>query len=184
MKTPSEFELNQLMHVVYDPVKAHEYYVRTRKLKGRQRGHSDDPRTGKTREQIHKDARAKQRQELSQQISNLEDKLKQLETRIREREHAAASEDRKSKAKKDRARKESEKPKTAAEKAKAARENKQYREKHHQKLKSERASSSKSGGGSSTKKSSSSKHSISDLKALAIRVRGQIQIAKQKLAAL
>jgi chromosome segregation ATPase len=170
MKTPSEFELNQLMHVVYDPVKAHEYYVRTRKLKGRQRGHSDDPRTGKTREQIHKDARAKQRQELSQQISNLEDKLKQLETRIREREHAAASEDRKSK--------------TAAEKAKAARENKQYREKHHQKLKSERASSSKSGGGSSTKKSSSSKHSISDLKALAIRVRGQIQIAKQKLAAL
>jgi len=184
MITPTEFEIDQLLHAIYDPVKAHEYYVRTRKLKGRQRGHSDDPRTGKTREQIHNDARAKQRQELTQQIANLEAKLVKLEAKIREKEHAEASENRKSKAKKERARKEADKPKTAAEKAEAARENKKYRERHKQQLKSDRKKSGTSSGGSSHKKSSGSKHSVSDLKALAIKVRGQIAIAKQKLAAL
>ena len=39
MQTPTEFELEQLMHrVAYDPVAAREYYLRTRKLKGRKKG--------------------------------------------------------------------------------------------------------------------------------------------------
>ncbi len=31
MRTPTEFEIQELMHrAPYDPVKAHEYYMRTR----------------------------------------------------------------------------------------------------------------------------------------------------------
>ena len=121
----------------YDPVKAHEYYERTKKLKGRKRGQADtsggrlpsrarsngrDPRTGKMMDQIHKEARAKQRKELSDAIQSLSKKLDLLEAKISRLTHEEASEDRKGKAKKERAAKEAEKPDTAAEKAEKARE--------------------------------------------------------------
>lgn len=192
MKPPSEFEVKQLFHIAagYDPVKAHEYYEKHKKLKGRRKGQaqdisseSHDPRTGKTREQIAKEAKAKQRKELTAAIHKMEGNLKKLETLIKERIHEEKSEDRKSKAKKERAAKEREKPKTAAEKAKAARENEKYRDKHQQKLKSDSKKDGASGG-SSSKHKGSKKHSIDELKSLATRVRGQIAIAKQKLAAL
>jgi hypothetical protein len=184
MLAPTEFDLSQLVHV-YDPAKAHEYYLRTRKLKGRPKGQSVDPRTGKTREKISEDAKAKQRKELAARIQSLSKKLQRLEARIREMEHKEAREDRKSKAKKERAAKEREKPKTAAEKAEAAREAKKYRKKHQQQLKTKaKKASDKSGGGSSSGETKKSKASVSDLKALATKVRGQIAVAKQKLAAL
>jgi len=187
VRPPTEFELNQLQHAApgYDPAKAHEYYLRTRKLKGRQRGSSDDPRTGKTRVQIARDARARQRQELSQRIANLEDKLQKLEKLIAKRERDEASEDRKSKARKERAAKERDKPKSAAEKAEAARENKKYRDKHKQELKSKaKKDSGKLSGGGSSKGASEKKRSTDELKSLATKVRGQLAVAKQKLAAL
>ncbi|HYQ97974.1 MAG TPA: hypothetical protein VEO92_06370, partial [Candidatus Nitrosocosmicus sp.] len=163
MKTPTEFEVQELMHRAdYDPVKAREYYLRTRKLKGRKKSSQDeptgilgralaripkdlpkgpkgpDPRKGKTKQQIHKDARARQRKELSDQIQGMERRLNKLEALFKEREHEEASEDRKGKAKKERAAKEADKPKTAAEKAEAARESKKDRAKNQQKLKSDR----------------------------------------------
>lgn len=199
MKTPTEFELNQLMHF-YDPKKAHEYYMRTRELKGRKKAaikvpgkvgfgqktgvNSNDPRTGKTRKQISKNARAKQRQELAAAIKGLEDRLQKLEARIKERAHEEASDNRKSKAKKERAAKERDKPKSAAEKAKASRESEKYRDKHKQELKSKAKRDSGKSGGSSKSSGSSSKHSVSELKSLATKVRGQIAVAKRKLAAL
>lgn len=141
-----------------------------------------DPRTGKTQQQIHKEARVKQRKELATSIKGLEDRLQKLEARIKERAHEEASEDRKSKAKKERSAKEKDKPKSAAEKAEAARENEKYRDKNKQKLKGK---DKKDGSGGSKKdKNSSSKHSVSELKSLATKVKGQIAVAKQKLAAL
>ena len=207
MRTPTEFELSQLAHIslgaVYDPVKAHEYYERTKKLKGRKRGQADtprsrltglsgamatgrDPRTGKAMPQIHREARAKQRKALSDAIQSLSKKLDRLEARIRELSHEEASEDRKGAAKKERAAKEREKPDTAAEKAEKARESKKDRAKNQQKEKSKaKEASDKSGGGSSSKKKSGSKTSqISELRAQATKVKGQIAVAKQKLAAL
>ena len=199
MQIPTELELDQLSHValgaVYDPVKAHEYYERTKKLKGRKRGQGSttsgkglpqwhDSRTGKTAIQIHKDAVAKQRKELSERIQRLDQKLKQLEAKIRGMEREEASEDRKGKAKKERAAKEADKPKTAAEKAEAARESEKYRDKNQQKLKSEAKDAKSGGGGSDKKKSQSKAEKIAQLKITVTRVKGQLAVAKQKLAAL
>jgi len=187
MRQPTEFELQHIGSLVsnYDPVKAHEYYLRTRKLKGRKRGSGEQP-VGfvAVNARRHQGAKARQRQELQAQIKSLSDKLQKLEAKIREMEHEEAREDRKSKAKKERAAKERDKPKTAAEKAEAARDAKKWRAKNQQKLKSKATSSSGGDKSSGKKKSGSKKRSVSDLKALATRVRGQIAVAKQKLAAL
>lgn len=194
MRTPTDLERETLMHL-YDPQKAHEYYLKNRELKGRKPGQGDvsgnqmpgastqDPRTGKTRQQIAKDAKANQRKQLAAAIKGLQDRLNKLEALIKKREHEEKSTDRKSKAKKERAAKERDKPKSAAEKAKATRENEKYRDKHKQELKSKaKKHDGKSGGGK--KGSSDKKHSVSELKSLATKVKGQIAVAKQKLAAL
>lgn len=194
MKTPTELELSHLMGV-YDPIKAHEYYLRTRKLTGRKKPEASeshpsmgtlrgrmDPRTGKTKEQIHQGAKARQKKELTERINALSKKVDRLEARIKEMEHKAASEDRKGKAQKERSAKERDKPKTAAEKAEAARESEKYRDKHRQELKSK--AKGKSGGGSSTGKGQAKKRSVSELKNLVAKAKGQIAVAKQKLAAL
>jgi hypothetical protein len=187
MRTPNEFEVDQLFHAYqrsYDPIYAREYYLRTRKLKGRKKGAADTSGTGRPQAKVQSNAKAKQRRVLAAQIQNLEIKLNKLEDLIKKKMREEASVNRKAKAKKERAQKEANKPKTAAEKAKAARENKKYRDKHKQELKSK--SDSTAGGGSSKSKSktSGSEATVSDLKALATRVRGKIEVAKQKLAAL
>jgi chromosome segregation ATPase len=190
MRTPTETELQHLGAVgsFYDPVKAHEYYEAHKHLKGRQKGSTLQPLGfAKANTRRHEAAKPRQRRELQARIQSLSSKLQKLEAKIREMEHEEAREDRKSKAKKERAAKERDKPKTAAEKAEAARDAKKYRDKNQQKLKSksdDKQSTGKSGGGSSKKKSGAKKPSVSDLKALATKVRGQIAVAKQKLAAL
>lgn len=186
MKTPTDYDIERLMHV-YDPAKAREYYLRTRKLKGREKGSGQDPRTGRTRQQIHKGAKARQRKELTAAIQNLEKKLKKLEQLIKKKMSEEASENRKGKAKKERAAKTKDKPKSSAKKAEVARENEKYRDKNQQKLKTKAKSSGKSGGGSSKKGAASDqegKQEVTKLMSLATKVRGQIQVAKQKLAAL
>lgn len=185
MKTPTDLEREELAHV-YDPVKARQYYLRTRELKGRQPGKGEDTQPKRTRKEIATSARAKQRKELATSIQNLQEKYQQLKALIKKKEHEAASENRKGMAKKERAAKEKDKPKSAAEKAKAARENKKFRDKHKQKLKSDaKKEDSKSGGSSSSKaKKTDTKHSVTELKNLATKVSGQIAVAKQKLAAL
>lgn len=143
-----------------------------------------DPRTGKSMDQIHKDARAKQRTELKGQIDRLTDRLNKLEALIRKKESEEASEDRKSKAKSERAAKERDKPKSAAEKAEAARENKKYRDKNQQKLKSKDSSSGGGDSKTSSDSKSSGEKSVSELRSLATKVKGQVAVAKAKLAAL
>lgn len=139
---------------------------------------------GKTREQISRDARAHQRKELSSLINRLSDRLNKLEDLIKQRETEEKQSHSKSKAKKERAAKEKDKPKTAADKAKAARESKKYSEKHQQELKTKakKADGNKSGG--SDGKAKPRKHTSSELRTLATKVKGQIAVAKQKLAAL
>lgn len=218
MRTPTEYEIEALFaHITsrkpsktlrhyaadYDPKAAHEYYLRTRKLKGRRPGRGDviteddprwnpktmgnrrgslDPRRGKTQEQIHKDARTRQRKELTEAIGRLNDRLNRLEALIKERETEERQANSKAKAKKERAAKEKDKPKTAAEKAEAAREAEKYRDKHKQELKGK--SDDKKKTDKSKKKSGGGKHTSSELRSMATKVRGQIAIYKQKLAAL
>jgi hypothetical protein len=189
MKTPTEYDVEKLMHV-YDPAKAHEYYMRVRQLKGRKKGSKDPfkPPTGKPRRKgDHKTAKAKQRKELAAAIQTLEAKLSKLEKLIQKKKHAEASENRKGKAKKERSAKAKDKPKSAAEKAAVNRENEKYRKKNQQKLKTKSKSGSGTSGGGSSKsktKAKGSQQEVEKLTGLATKVRGQIQVAKQKLAAL
>jgi hypothetical protein len=208
VKTPSEFQIDRLLAHAYDPVKAHDYYEKHKKLKGREpsaqialvprskpttkvastwgTGGKKGPLAGKTKSEIHSQSRARQRKELAAAIQGLEQRLNKLQALIVKRLHEEASENRKGKAKKERATKEANKPATAAEKAKQARENKKYQDKHQQKLKTK----SKSSGGSSSSSSktdttsSGSKQSSAELQSLATKVKGQIAVAKRKLAAL
>jgi hypothetical protein len=194
MRTPTEFELQHFVEL-YDPAKAHQYYEQHKKLKGRKAGQAAertavarartgvDPRKGKSKKQIHQGARARQRKEIALQIQGMEQRLGKLETLIKKRSHEEASEDRKGKAKKERAAKDAEKPKSAAEKAKAAREGKKDRAKNQQKLKT-KAKSAPAKKDSAKKEKKSGQHSVSELKTLATKVKGQIAVAKHKLATL
>jgi hypothetical protein len=198
MKTPTETQLEATLQHLYDPQQAHEYYMRTRELKGRRPGNgvtkptggtrtrSVAPRTGRTREQIAKSAKAQQRKELKAQIDATQERLNKLEALIKKRITEEKADNRKGKAKKERAAKDAQKPATAAEKAKQAREAAKYRDKHKQQLKTKaKAKDAKTSGGSSAKKGSvNKKHSVDELQTLAKKVRGQLALAKQKLAAL
>lgn len=182
-------ENTELLHLSlgYDPQKAHEYYLRTRKLHPRKKGAQPQPTPRNARPPGG--AKAAQKRELQARITGLQKKLNELEALIRLKEAALkrSQASAKATAKKNSAAKK-DKPKTAAEKAKAARDAKQYRHKHRQQLKVKaKQASNTSGGGSSSKSASKTgqhKASISELKALATKVRGQLAVAKQKLAAL
>ena len=159
----------------YDANYARQYYLRTRKLKGRKKGTSPDaglPRNSRVRSSLQSKknpaVRARQRQALAARIKTLESKLNKLEAKIRQR----AQEDRESA-------KEAAKPASAAEKRKKAKESEKYRDKNKQKL----ANKAKQASGDK-KKPGTSKTSTEDLKKLATKVKGQIAVAKQRLAAL
>lgn len=147
MKTPTEFELQQLMKG-YDLAKARECYDRRK---------STQPEVIR-----HSGSKIQQRQELQTRVHALSQRMPRLEALIQKREDEEARENRRAKARKERAAKDKDKPKTAAEKAEAAR------------------GSRSANGGSSDKKPLSA----SELKSLATKVKGQIAVAKQKLAAL
>jgi hypothetical protein len=180
-----------LMHEAapYDPVKAHEYYIRTRKLKGRKKGTTMPPvvkrqsavrkapagsfsvtlGSGRT---IHLSAQqlneqkafaAKRVQDIKQRLSDLNEKLRKAKGAAKKREATR--------------KKNANKPQTAAEKAKAARSSKQYRAKHKTALKTKAAQAkSKSGSKSTTTKSTSSTSTS------AAHIQGQIAVAKRSLA--
>lgn len=187
MKTP----IGPLAHWApgYDPAKAHAYYEQHKHLHPRQRhaqshpsGHDQGHHAGPSK------SRTEQKAKLQNLIGSLTTKLGNLEQLIQTKE-AALQRDQataKSNASKN-AQGKGNKPKTAAEKAKIARDNKKYRDRHKSQLKAKaKQASGKSGGKSTSSKSGGSNHSksIAELKALANKVRGQIAVAKQKLAAL
>lgn len=145
MRTPTEFELQRLLHQQQVPPAS-----------------SRAPTIP-----APKAPNASQRHELATRITSLSKKLIKLEAKIREMETTAPSENRKVKAKKERSAKEKDNPKTAVEKAKARKELT-----HNAKEASNQSGDDKKAA------------SISELKALATKVKGQIAIAKQKLAAL
>lgn len=158
----------------YDPVKAHDYYLRNRHLKGRRHGSGQAPAPSRARK-----IPVPQKRQLAAKISALEGKLQKLEKLIKEKEAALK-----------RSQDSSKKP-TAADKSKQARESKKFRKKHKTELaaKAKKAAAKKSGGGSKGGKGANggkpdSEKSIKDLKALATRVRGQLHVAKAKLSAL
>ena len=135
-----------LMHgrTPYDPVKAHEYYLRTRQLKGRKKGstYSVRSRSGKTVVLTQRELN-EQRAYAVTRINNIKTKLVELNTKLREALKEAGE-------KKAKAERKADKAPTAAEKSEAARESKKYRDKHQQELSSKRAKATKSRSKTST----------------------------------
>ena len=143
MTTLPEFDLEKILkHAdgLYDPVKAHEYYMRTRKLKGRTKSsnHTTNVNRGshetisptymvKTGTNKTTKLTAQQLEEqrvyAAARVQSIKKKLADLNRKLKEK--IAAAQKREAAAKK---------PPTAAEKAKAARDAKIYRDTHKAKI--------------------------------------------------
>lgn len=88
------FKTDELRHE-YDPVKAHEYYLRTRELKGRQPGQSQEPESVRVanqaaeRERQVEAERQKRREALKARLEELEVRLEQLKAAVKRARLAA-----------------------------------------------------------------------------------------------
>jgi hypothetical protein len=132
-----------LMHVnqPYDPAKAHQYYLRTRQLKGRKPASRKNPLTGDTTSsptftvrrsdgttvKLSAKQLAEQKAYAAKRVNAITKRLAELGSKLRKA--MAKAQDTKAKSKR-----ESSKPATASEKSQAARDAKKYRSKHQQSI--------------------------------------------------
>lgn len=107
----------------YDPVKAHEYYLRVRKLKGREPAAPSfavtNPISGKT-VNLTGQQLVEQKAYAAKRVADIKRNLAVLGAKLREARAAAKKKD--------------DGESSAAEKSKARRESKQYRKKHKQEI--------------------------------------------------
>jgi hypothetical protein len=163
---------SELVHgPLYDPVKAHQYYMRTRQLHPRQRG-AAQPTGGRA---AHQPVRnnpqlQKQRKQAAERVAKLESTLARLQEKLKAKMAQ---------------------PDTAAEKHKKARESKKYRQEHKQELKTKaKKEAAKTSGGSSGSKSKSDTKksdgggSVKELKAAIEKVKSALTAAKARQRAL
>lgn len=128
----------------YDPVKAHEYYIRTRHLKGRRKGSDYTVTTEYGRsETLTPQQLVEQRAYASHRVNVITNRLTDLKTQL------AAAVAKAAKGPK------TPQPKTAAEKLKAANTAKTKRQEHQQQLKNKaKTASAKKAATTTTKKTS------------------------------
>jgi hypothetical protein len=176
-----------LMHAnaPYDPKKAHEYYLRTRKLKGRQKaapkltvrksglGVKLAP-APKKHTQIS-DLNPQQKRELQvvarARVQKAQKKLNELNKKLKDKLAEAKKAERDAK-----------KPKTAAEKSKDAREAKKYRQSHKTEISTK--SKAKRGADKASGKDTSSSNSVEGLKKQIASAEKELATAKAKQKAL
>lgn len=184
---------NTLMHgsAPYDPVKAHEYYIRTRQLKGRSRGKSK-PLTRKqpllggsssptysikldTGETVILTAKqlAEQKAYAAKRVREIKGRLKELSSTLRK----AMSEARK---KKDAAERNAKKPETLQEKNSAAREAKKYRDSHKTSL----ATKSRIASKKADKKESANTDPVAELETKIAQIKDTLRTAVANQRAL
>lgn len=162
----------------YDPVKAREYYLKTRKLKGRKRGSAQPvgisvatkaPAKGlPAKKKLTPQELAQKRKAAAERVQNIKKKLAELNTRLKEKMAEAREAEAKAK-----------RGPTAAEKAEAARESKQYRDKNKQKL-----ANKANGGGGDEKKAEPKVETVESLKQTIAKVQGQLTAAIERQRAL
>lgn len=168
-----------LMHfeVPYDPVKAREYYLRTRKLKGRKAGKMDVPSSSKSGKEFVKNNPnlKKQKVNSAERVAVLTKKLSQLKALLK-KQMAEAKE----------AEKEAKKPDTTAEQNKKSRENEKYRDKNKQKIKNKakQAAAKKPDSKTSETKKAGGEKSVKELKQTIERVEKNLSAAIAKQRAL
>jgi hypothetical protein len=178
-----------LMHrsAPYDPVKAHEYYIRTRKLKGRKanvalpvtvpttskRSKSFQVNLGGKSVKLSEKQLAEQKAAVEKSINEIKKNLAKLGDKLKE---AMAD----AKAKQATSRRNANKKPTAAEKSEAARESKKYREKHQQEIGSKSRSRGKKESSSSTSKTDP----VAELEDKIVEVKDRLTAAVAKAQAL
>jgi len=147
-----------LMHgrAPYDPVKAHQYYLRTRQLKGRKKGESYTVKTDKGQVVLTASQLAEQKAYAAKRVSDIKSRLAELNVKFKKM--IADAERKEAKSERD-----AKKAPTAAEKSEVARESKKYREKHKQELSTKSKTSSKT-------KSTSSKPKLTPVAAVGRRI--------------
>lgn len=116
----------------YDPIKAHQYYLRTRVLKGRKRATSYTVKlgSGKTVELTAKEL-TEQKAYAAKRVATILKKLDELNAKLRKAIGVA-------KEKKSKSKQETSKKPSASDKTESARESRKYRDKHKQKIATER----------------------------------------------
>jgi hypothetical protein len=171
---------------IYDPVKAHQYYLRTRKLKGRKKGRAE-PSTGAGR--LVKTALAspaskkpvgnnpqlqRQRQQAAARVSTLREKLSELNARLKEKMAEAREAEAKEK-----------KGPSSSEKREAAERSKDWRAKNQQKVKQqEQRRAAKEKDQPETKKSGGGDDSIEGIRTAITKVKAALDKAVARQRAL
>ena len=116
----------------YDPIKAHEYYMRTRVLKGRKRAprYAVKTASGKTVELTAKELN-EQKAYAAQRVAAILKKLDELNAKLTKAMGVA-------KEKKTKSKREASKEPSVSDKREAAKESRQYKDKHKQKIATQR----------------------------------------------
>jgi hypothetical protein len=159
-----------LMHgkAPYDPRKAHEYYMRTRQLKGRKKGTSYTVKTdGGGTIHLSEQQLKEQKAYASKRVGEIKTRLLELSAKLKEMKAAAQ-------------RKTVHKP-TAADRSKTKRDARKYREKHRSELasKARRRASKTHSSKSHTKQSG-----VVELEHKIVKIRSNLRAAVAKQRAL
>jgi DNA repair exonuclease SbcCD ATPase subunit len=168
MQLPDGTVLMHAPHTSYDPRKAHEYYMRTRQLKGRKKG-TATPLPSSKPTKVDPQVVAKQRQAAAKRVNELKAKLADLNRQLKEK--MAEAKKREADAKK---------PKTAAEKREDAKDAKKYRDKHKQQL----ANKAKKAADDKKTSDKPKEDTVDSLKTQISEVQGRLKTAVAKLQAL
>lgn len=167
-------------HQPYDPVKAHAYYERTKKLKGRAPAApkaSSAPRPPVANRNPAQSPLSRNPKVQAEQarIGRLRSKIKTLQGALSEAEAALSSKRQKARAT---AKKNSDGKSTAKEKQASQ----QYRDKHQAEIKAKRKKDPSSGGSSKSSSKSVSEMSVQELGARIIKIRSALRDARQQLS--
>jgi chromosome segregation ATPase len=156
----------------YDPVKAHEYYERTKKLKGRKKGSNEiKVKTGKPSPK----KTSSNKKKAIERVNRLKKKVETIERALTE-VYAAMSKKRQEKRK---TAKENSDGKTTAKERQSSKE---YRDKHKEELKAKRKAKGGSSGSSSSGPKSVDDMSLDELQDRATRLRAALTEAKRQLS--
>jgi len=188
-------EKPELAHVatsfgrIYDPVKAHQYYLRTRKLKGRKKGRAEPSGPSAGAGRLVKDVLARpasrkpvsnnpqlqrQRQQAAARVSTLRGKLSELNARLKEKMAEAKEAEAKEK-----------KGPSSSEKREAAERSKDWRAKNQQKVKQqEKQRAAKEKNQPETKKSGGGDDSIEGIRTAITKVKAALDKAVARQRAL
>lgn len=185
---PELAHISSTLGRVYDPVKAHQYYLRTRKLKGRKKGRAQ-PVSDVGAGRLVKTALAspagkkpvsnnpqlqRQRQQAAARVSTLRQKLSELNARLKEKMAEAKEAEAKEK-----------KGPSSSEKREAAERSKDWRAKNQQKVKQqEKQRAAKEKNQPETKKSGGGDDSIEGIRTAITKVKGALDKAVARQRAL